>query len=208
MEKIRNRVFVLTAILAAAGLLSVWLSAQWYAPKGDGSYLKDFPIDHEDWKGERIEMDKIVADVLETDALVLNRYKRDQKSVLLAIVYYPDAKVDFHTPEACYKATGVKIKKRIKPISLNAVGSVDVNELDIDRGSSKELVYYFYKSGNFIGNSYNRLRFNLVLNNLFSKEKSGALVRISTPVIGDGDDPDSRLLRFLDDFVPLFKKYL
>jgi hypothetical protein len=52
------------------------------------------------------------------------------------------------------------------------------------------------------------LRFNLVLNNLLSKEKSGALVRISTPVIGDGDDADSRLVHFLDDFVPLFKKYL
>jgi EpsI family protein len=208
MGKIKNRVLVLMAILAAAGLLSGWLSAQWYAPKGDGSYLKDFPINHEGWKGERIGIDKIVADVLETDALVLNCYVKDQKAVLLAIVYYPDAKVDFHAPEACYSATGVKITKRIRHIALNAIGPVNVNELDIVRGSSKELVYYFYKSGNFIGNSYNMLRFNLVRNNLFTKEKSGALVRISTPVIGDGDDADSRLIHFLDDFVPLFKKYL
>ena len=196
------------AILAAAGLLSGWFSAQWYAPKGDGSYLKDFPINHEGWKGERIAMDKIVADILETDALVLNNYVKDRKPVLLAIVYYPDAKVDFHMPEACYSATGVKINKRIRPIALNAIGTINVSELNIVRGNSKELVYYFYKSGNFIGNSYNRLRFNLVLNNLFSKEKSGALIRISTPVVGDADDADSRLINFLDDFVPLFKKYL
>ena len=196
------------AILAAAGLLSGWFSAQWYAPKGNGSYLKDFPINHEGWKGERIEMDKIVADILETDALVLNRYVKDQKAVVLAIVYYPDAKVDFHAPEACYSGRGIKIDKRIMAVALNALGTINVNELNIVRGNSKELVYYFYKSGNFIGNSYNRLRFNLVLNNLFAKEKSGALVRISTPVIGDGDDADSRLIRFMDDFVPLFKKFL
>jgi EpsI family protein len=208
MEKIRNRVLVLMAILAAAGLLSGWFSAQWYAPKGTGSYLKDFPIDHEDWKGERIEMDKIVADVLETDALVLNRYVKDQKAVLLAIVYYPDAKVDFHAPEACYSGRGIKIDKHIRAVDLNALGTIHVNELNIDRGNSKELAYYFYKSGNFMGNSYFRLRFNLILNNLLANEKSGALVRISTPVIGDGDDADSRLINFLDDFVPLFKKYL
>jgi len=195
-------------ILAAAGLLSGWLSAQWYAPKGNGSYLKDFPINHEDWKGERIEMDKIVADILETDALVLNRYVKDQKTVLLAIVYYPDAKVDFHAPEACYSGRGIKIDKRIRAVALNALGTIHVNELNIVRGNSKELAYYFYKSGNFLGNSYFRLRFNLILNNLLSKEKSGALVRISTPVIGDGDDADSRLIHFLDDFVPLFEKYL
>jgi EpsI family protein len=153
-------------------------------------------------------MDKIVADVLETDALVLNRYKRDQKSVLLAIVYYPDAKVDFHAPEACYSGRGIKIDKRIRAVDLNALGTIHVNELNIDRGNSKELAYYFYKSGNFMGNSYFRLRFNLILNNLLANEKSGALVRISTPVIGDGDDADSRLINFLDDFVPLFKKYL
>jgi EpsI family protein len=208
MGKIKNRVFVLITLLAAAGLLSGWLSAQWYTSKGNGSSLKDFPINHEGWEGERIGMDKIVADILETDALVLNSYVKDQKPVLLAIVYYPDAKVDFHTPEACYSGRGIKIDKRIRPIALNAIGTINVNELNIVKGGSKELVYYFYKSGNFMGNSYNRLRFNLVLNNLFSKERSGALVRISTSVIGDADDADSRLINFLDDFVPVFKKYL
>jgi len=208
MGKIRNRVFVLITLLAAAGLLSGWLSAQWYAPKGNGSYLKDFPVNHEGWMGEKIGMEKKVYDILETDALVLNSYVKDGKPVLLAIVYYPDAKVDFHMPEACYSARGVKINKRIRPIALNAIGTINVSELNIVRGGSKELIYYFFKSGNFMGNSYNRLRFNLVLNNLLSKEKSGALVRISTPVIGEADDADSRLINFLDDFVPLFKKYL
>jgi EpsI family protein len=208
MGKIKNRVFVLIALLAAAGLLSGWLSAQWYAPKGNGSYLKDFPVNHEGWMGEKIGMQKKVYDILETDALVLNSYVKDGKPVILAIVYYPDAKVDFHAPEACYSGRGIKIDKRTRAIALNTLGSINVNELNIVRGDTKELAYYFYKSGNFIGNSYNRLRFNLVVNNLFSREKSGALVRISTPVIGNRDDADSRLIHFLDDFVPLFKKYL
>jgi EpsI family protein len=208
MGKVKNRVFVLMTLLAAAGLLSGWFSGQWYTSKGNGSSLKDFPINHGAWKGERIGMDKIVADILETDALVLNSYVKDREPVLLAIVYYPDAKVDFHMPEACYSATGVKINKRVRSITLNAMGTINLSELDILRGNSKELVYYFFKSGNFIGNSYNRLRFNLVLNNLLSKEKSGALVRISTPVAGEADDADSRLTNFLNDFMPLFKKYL
>ena len=180
MEKIRNRVFVLITLLILAGLLTGLLSAQWYASKGGGSYLKNFPINHQGWKGEEIGMGKNVADILETDALVLNNYVKNGKPVLLAIVYYPDAKVDFHAPEACYGGRGIKISKRIKPVAVNSFGTINVNELDILRGYSKELVYYFYKSGGFIGDSYTRLRFSLVLNNLFSKEKSGALVRIST----------------------------
>jgi len=208
MGKTKSRVLVLIIVLAVAGLLSGLLSAQWYAPKGDGSYLKNFPISHEGWKGEQIGMGKNVADILETDALVLNNYVKDGKSVVLGIVYYPDAKVDFHAPEACYSGRGVKIDKRIKPVTLKGLGTINVNELSILRGYSKELVYYFYKSGGFMGNSYNRLRLNLVLNNLFSNEKSGALVRISTPVIGNPDNPDSRLVNFIDDFMPVFEKYL
>lgn len=208
MGKIRNRIFVLIILLAATGLLSGWFSAQWYSSKGNGSYLKNFPINHEGWKGEQIGMDKIVADILETDALVLNSYVKDGKPVLLAIVYYPDAKVDFHAPEGCYSGRGVKINMRARRITLNGFGAINVNVLNIDRGGSSELVYYFFKSGSFLGNSYNRLRFNLVLNNMFSKEKSGALIRVSTPVFGNTDDPDSRLINFLDDFVPVFKKFL
>jgi EpsI family protein len=179
-----------------------------YEPGLNESNFKDFPLNHRGWIGERITMDQKVYDILETNALVLSRYVKEGKSVVLAIVYYPDAKVSFHEPELCYGGRGVKINKEVQKINVKELGVMNVNVLTIDRGNSKELVYYFYKSGEFMGNSYNKMRFNLVKNNLLSKERGGALIRISTAIIDDKDAGQTNLFLFLKDFIPAFKTYM
>lgn len=208
MQTIKVRLLVLTIALVIASLMLGGLLSRGKNDLGsNGSNLNNFPLNHSGWIGEKISMGQKVYDILETNALVLNRYVKEGKSVVLAIVYYPDAKVSFHDPELCYGGRGVKIIKDVREINVKEFGLMNVNVLATDRGNSKELVYYFYKSGEFMGNSYNRMRFNLVKNNLFSKEKGGALIRVSTPVL-DNDRASSSLILFINDFMSAFQTYM
>jgi len=208
MQAIKIRLLVLIIVLIIGVMMSSFLSRETYVSGMNRSHLNDFPLYQRGWIGEKISLEQKVYDILETDALVLNRYVKQGKSVTLAIVYYPDAKISFHAPEECYGGKGVNIVKEVQEIIVKEFGLMSVNVLTIDRGSSKELVYYFFKAGGFMGHSYNRLRLNLIKNNLLSKEKSGALIRISTLVISDINEASSSLLLYLNDFMPLFKTYM
>lgn len=208
MQTIKKRILILVMVLIVVGVVSNLLGREKYVPRMNVMNLKNFPLNYKGWIGERITMQQKVYDILETNALVLNSYSKEGKAVMLAIVYYPDVKVDFHSPEACAGGRGVKINKQIKAIQLNELGTIKVNELNIERPNSKELVYYFYKSGRFVGNNYNWLRFNLIANNLFYNQNSGSLVRVSSTIRENEKQASSDLTLFLNDFGPVIKTYL
>ncbi|MCK4787618.1 MAG: exosortase-associated EpsI family protein [Desulfobacteraceae bacterium] len=64
------------------------------------------------------------------------------------------------------------------------------------------LVYYFYKVGDFFGQSYIKLRLNLTMNKIFNK-KSGSLIRVSVPVLhGDTQRASTTLVNFIEELYP------
>ena len=70
-------------------------------------------------------------------------------------------------------------------------------------------VHYFYKAGDFVGQSYIKLRLNLALNKYGRKEKSGSLIRVSTPVFREDYKSASIMLTsFIGDLYPYLSKYL
>jgi EpsI family protein len=108
--------------------------------------------------------------------------------------------------------SGKKLKKTAKTITLNNEGDhiiFDLNQLVYRDGINEELVYYFYKTGDFIGNSYIHLRFSLARNKISGNGASGSLIRISTPdkIIGNVK-PDVRLKRFLEALYPHLVNHL
>ena len=86
-----------------------------------------------------------------------------------------------------------------------------ISKLTQSREDGKnDLVYYFFKAGPFMGNSYLKLRLNLVLNKFRSKEKSGSLIRVSTPIVnGLESEVEKELLsRFINDLSPHIEKLI
>lgn len=173
--------------------------------------IRNIPLEIGEWKGEDYPIDKIVFDILETRSILQRSYISD-KEVFLSVVYYPDTKVDFHAPEACLSGQGIEILKSTKSIEFYYGGDkikIDVNQLIWKQDNLKRLVYYFYKSGEFIGPSYLKLRYSLAVNKLFAGEKSGSLIRVETLITNeDMEKSDKILINFMSALYPFIINYL
>jgi len=78
-----------------------------------------------------------------------------------------------------------------------------------EQDEDKQLIYYFYKAGHFVGSSYIKLRFAVAFNKFSSRKKSGSLIRVSTPVVQeDYSDASENLLEFIEELYPYIIYYL
>jgi len=182
----RKKQIIILALFALSALVVNWLSYDTFS-RAEDSFEAIGRIPHTigNWKGEDLRLDSRVYELLETKAIIHRQYTLNNTTVLLSVVYYPQTKVDFHAPESCLGGQGIQTKSSSKIIYLrveNAEIPLDINEIVWEKGSKKSLVYYFYKAGSFVGNSYIKLRLSLALNKFVSMEKSGSLIRVSIPV--------------------------
>ena len=210
MQSLTTRFIVLFAILF---LLSI---ATWilhfdnlYESEFGAQSVAQIPVNIGPWSSKDVPLEEWVYKILETRAIIHRAYHSEYGNVFLSIVYYADTKVDFHTPEACLGAQGVELVKKNKRITLSDGSQINVNELEYENGNDSELVYYFYKSGSYMGRSYIKLRMNIAMNKLLSGPKSGALIRISTPMSDQSRNPAERVLaEFLNNLIPIARSLL
>lgn len=164
------------------------------------------------WKGTDVRLDEQVYQILETRSIVHRNYRSTAGDVFLSIVYYPENKVDFHAPEGCLAGKGIQVSKSIKEIRVAVQGEereIKVNQLTRRNGEAEELIYYFYKAGDFMGENYIRLRCALVFNRFFSNRPSGALIRVSTTLGGKHPGEGTGLLtEFIEGVYPYLIRYL
>jgi len=86
---------------------------------------------------------------------------------------------------------------------------INLNQLIWQKENQERLVYYFYKAGKFMGENYIKLRLNLAINKFSNNEKSGSLIRISTPIqMSDTQEASKILLDFTQELYPYLIKYL
>ncbi len=130
-------------------------------------------------------------------------------------MYYPDEKVEMHSPEGCNLGRGDTIaEEHIKTIMLNVGGKktpLEVKELVVKRSDeTTDLLYYFMKSGNFMGASYIKFRYNLGLNYFRTREQSGgALVTLKTYAANNNiKAARTTLENFIELCYPEWQKYL
>lgn len=174
--------------------------------------LEGIPLRMGEWVGRDVPLDEQVYKILETRSIIHRVYNAPGKEVFLSIVYYPETKVDFHAPEGCLGGRGIEIQKSSRQVKVTSEGKdmeVKLNQLVRDHGSDKSLVYYFYKAGDFVGDSYIRLRLALAANKVASNNKSGSLIRVSIPV-RNGEEKRSAevLMGFIGELYPHVAKSL
>ena len=175
--------------------------------------IEKIPHKMGEWQGTDVSMGEAVYDTLQTRSIIHRSYQDPAgQTVFLSLVYYPEARVDFHDPEACLGGQGVEMKATNETIAFVSQGKqirIGVRRLVSIREGNESLVYYFYKSGQFFGQSYIRLRWDVALNKLGNRETSGTLVRVSSPVFpGDGDQAAECLLSFLQALYPYLNRHL
>jgi len=213
MKMFKNRYLTLVLILAINSVLINFLSYDKYNEAQAGiQTIEKIPHSLGKWTGKDCPIEDLIFEILETKSIIHRNYQANKSNVLLSLVYYTQTKVDFHAPEGCLAGQGVNISKTVKDIFINEKGKslkLIVNQLVRQKNGSEELIYYFYKAGDFIGPNYIKLRLALALNKLSSKEKSGSLIRISTPIKANNvQEAHERLKEFIEELYPFLIKLI
>ncbi len=203
----KKKYIIIIVLFALFAIVVNYLSYDTFNRVEDGfEAIGKIPYTIGEWWGKDLPLDSSVYEILETKAIIHRNYTLHDTTILLSIVYYPETKVDFHGPESCLGGRGVRTQTLVKRIQLDYNGDtvdLDINTIIREYGEDKQVVYYFYKAGPFIGNSYIKLRFALALNKFTSTEKSGSLIRVSVPVyFSNHKEAEAALREFIEELYP------
>lgn len=180
-----------------------------YKAKDGLSAINGIPLNVKGWMGRNFPIENKIYEILETKSIIHRKYYRNRNEVLLSVVYYPETKVDFHDPGSCLGGQGIEIHRSLKQIKINEEIILDLNQIIWRSGNDEQLVYYFYKAGNYLGRSYIWLRLNLARNKFSNSPKSGSLIRLSTNVLsGDYERAGAILSEAIRDLYPYILKAL
>lgn len=209
-KKIKIRYGLVIAALVISAIPVKLLKYDRSAQKRQGlGTISGIPANVARWQGRDVYLEPGVFDILETRAIIHRSYRKSGRRVFLSIVYYADTKVGFHAPEACLGARGLELSKRSGQVRLDDQISIGINELVYRHENDRELVYYFYKAGSYLGASYLNLRLKIACAKLFFGGKSGSLIRVSTPIADNtGKTAEKTLSEFLHDLYPYILQHL
>lgn len=105
--------------------------------------------------------------------------------VALCIIFSRDNRKGTHPPDQCLEGGGNEIVHKgdivIRPDGMDR--EVPARELVIQRGQSREYFLYTYKCGKAYTGSFWRQQFIIFTNGLLRRDASGALIRVSSPVL-------------------------
>ena len=96
------------------------------------------------------------------------------------------------------------------PLYRKGTSSITVMRALIERGTSTELVYFWFNQrGRILTNPYEMKIYN-IWDALTKKRTDGALVRVITPmaVSEKVDDADKRLKSFIRDMIPTLNEFI
>jgi len=210
MKRLSSRFLTLALVLSVCAILVNILAYDKYNDAQAGlQAVKKIPVNIGEWEGTDVPVEDLIFEILQTKSIIHRSYKAEKGNVFLSLVYYPQTKVDFHAPEGCLAGQGVNISKKEKDIYIDAGGrnlKIGINQLVRQTNGSEELIYYFYKAGDFVGPSYIKLRLMLALNKFSNKEKSGSLIRVSTPI--QSGQANKYATKRLKEFIGLLYPYL
>jgi len=208
-EDVMGRILLLSAVLlilfTGTDVLSNRLSVS------SPLVLRELPYRISGWVGE----DKIIPNPvllkLGVDDSLMREYIREDSRFWLYIGYYRSQKGSktIHSPKHCYPAAGwEKIESSIIPIKVTARNlaedTITVNRYLLGKDGERELVYYWYQTGETtevdeIGVLIDRLK-----NSLMRNRTDGALIRLSARIRGENIADEERMR----DSIPLIYSFM
>ncbi|QIE57636.1 VPLPA-CTERM-specific exosortase XrtD [Pikeienuella piscinae] len=179
-----------------------------------------FPREIGSWRsGPAQILDPNVANVLGADDYHSAAFASPDAAApvdLFIAYYYRQTEGDgIHSPEVCIPAGGWEMSK-ITPAAIQVEGAdgettrFSVNRAVIQKGLSKQLVYYWFEErGRRLTSDY-MAKATTVVDALTMGRTDGGLVRVITP-IGRGEpegEADARLQAFLDDMLDVLPRFV
>jgi len=171
----------------------------------DRKQYTEFPLELDGgWSGSTGYLEKIYIDALKfTDYVMIDYVGEDKGTVNFYSAYYDSQKkgASAHSPRSCIPGGGWRITSlkahAIKDTTIDGVPMV-VNRLLIEKGETKQLVYYWFQQrGRVVTNEY-LMKWFLFWDAMTRSRTDGALMRLTT-VLKPGRDvsiADKRLEGF------------
>ena len=174
-----------------------------------------FPTSIDGWRGAHSSLEPQVEHFLGlTDYVLADYAKADKRPVNLYVAYYATQRtgVSPHSPSVCIPGNGWQITgfERTKFPVDGTSATLPINRVVIARGSSRQLVYYWFEErGTKMANEY-WVKLYLLRDAIFANRTDGALVRLTTPIYpGENEsDADLRLQDFTKAVLPNLADYL
>jgi exosortase D (VPLPA-CTERM-specific) len=212
---------------AAALVLALTAYPAWALPqRAEIRPLRDdfsaFPLQIGNWIGKRQRLDSIYIDTLRFDDYLLADYVSASKAVddravpvNIYVAYYASQRSGQaeHSPGACLPAGGWHVQKwqRFEVPGVRIGGEpLRVNRAVIQKGSERQLVYYwFHERGRDVTSEY-LAKWYLFADAVTRNRSDGALVRMITP-LREGEDAalgDEQLRSFSASMLPILNHYV
>ncbi len=172
-----------------------------------------FPTRLAQWQGQPSSLDLATEQALKADDYLLANYSQsDGKIVNFYISYYASQRKNEspHSPIVCLPGGGWLIT-HLDRKNFNGAGPDDqFNRVIIQKGSNRDLVYYWFdERGRTIADEY-WAKWYLLLDSITKNRTDGALVRLITEINPDETeaDADRRLQSFMDAALPRLTAFL
>ncbi len=176
-----------------------------------------FPLQLGKWQGRNDYLSQYYLDELKlTDYVIINYTQPESGGIInFYSAYYQSQRkgVSVHSPKGCIPGDGWQIAQfgqNVFPdIKLDGV-ALQVNRAVIEKGDSRQLVYYWFQQrGRMITNEY-RVKWYLFYDAIAMNRTDGSLIRLVTSV-GTGEElkgADQRLQSFMKDLITKMPAYI
>jgi exosortase D (VPLPA-CTERM-specific) len=177
----------------------------------------EFPLDLQGWVGRDLKMDQQVLDLLKLTDYTMRAYvppsptsatagayegqlRQAAAPVWLYVGYYSSQRTGstYHSPKNCLPGGGWTFKSTEQVTGVvPGEPSAEINRVVIEKGFDKQLILYWYQDrGRVVASEYDAKAY-LIWDAMTRNRTDGALVRISTPVVGSEEEAYKHALAFL-----------
>jgi EpsI family protein len=172
--------------------------------------LREFPAAIDTWRSKDLPYDSEIVNEIGVDDYTNREYFGGTRPVELYIGYYKDQRSGdaIHSPKNCLPGAGWEPVRS----SLLQIGSAQkpavVNEYFVEKGSSRDLVLYWYQThGRIVASEY-WAKFWLVADGVRHRSTDGAMVRIWTSAADGEENAEKRAMNFAQRVYPQVSEYL
>jgi exosortase D (VPLPA-CTERM-specific) len=201
-------------LVLAAGWAAAWTVGGREEIKPARTSLRTFPLELGNWRAAESSLSIEVEQALGFDDYVLADYRSEAGDLVnFYVAYYGSQRkgVSPHSPQVCIPGGGWVISGITREnVALNDGTPMEVVRVVIDKGSQRQLVYYWFEQrGRRISNEY-LMKWFLLSDAVTRNRTDGALVRVVTPVRPNeaATAGDERLAAFVRLAVPLLGPFV
>mgnify|MGYP000972453207 CR=1 FL=1 len=208
MKKPKYLIVILLFIISSC--ITYWVSANPVRVVFTADF-NSFPKVIAKWKGEDWKLDKEVKKGIGADQILSRTYYNDQdsKQMGLMVVYRKYGRRGFvHRPELCYPAAGWELTKKDWSTVTYKGQEIPVRYIVAERGAEREIVIYWFSSGERNEADYVKHQVWMSLDRLSSQKYGWAFIRINAPVVSSDEDTMNDIRKFVADISDPLKKSL